>query len=295
VAKKGRGIGIIALVYCLAYGLGFLFSLWISGLVLKLLLADVVATFVIWIFSLAFDNVSVYDPYWSLTPWVILTYLFASQDFLDVEHVLFYAAFSFWSWRLTLNWAIGFAGLSFEDWRYHDYRAKSPFIFQIINLFGFQMMPTLLVFSAFLPAIVFFQTGVGPLSYFGSALVVLGALLELVADLEMKQSHRDNPTPKTCEMGLWKYSRHPNYLGEIWVWFGVYGALLSCGLSLWYYGFGALGIALLFEFISIPMMEKRQLVRRADYSAYRKKTSRLWLWFPRKGINQSAGTTNDKA
>ena len=72
-------------------------------------------------------------------------------------------------------------------------------------------------------------------------------------------------------VGLWKYSRHPNYLGEILVWWGV--AICSVILipSKWYLITGAIANTLLFLFISIPMAEKRQS-RKPGYYEYKKQT-----------------------
>ena len=75
---------------------------------------------------------------------------------ITLPGVLVLIAVWYWGIRLTGNWAYTFRNLDTEDWRYTKYRTEQkPFIFQIINFFGLNMMPTIVVFLAMLPAIGF--------------------------------------------------------------------------------------------------------------------------------------------
>lgn len=82
---------------------------------------------------------------------------------------------------------------------------------------------------------------------------------------------------ETCRIGLWSYSRHPYYLGEITFWLGVYLSMLPLANEYWYYGIGFVAVAVLFNVVSIPLMEARQLKRRADYERYQQDTPRLLI------------------
>ena len=107
--------------------------------------------------------------------------------------------------------------------------------------------------------------------------------MEFFADIQMHKFKKKNTDKdKVCDVGLWKYSRHPNYLGEILVWVGVYVFMLAVVPEFWYFGIGAILMFCLFYFISIPLMEKRQMERRAGYAQYRAKTSKLLLLPPKK-------------
>jgi steroid 5-alpha reductase family enzyme len=77
-----------------------------------------------------------------------------------------------------------------------------------------------------------------------------------------------------CE-GVWRYIRHPNYLGEILMWWGVYFMMLSADASLWPALIGPLCNTLLFVTVSIPLMEGRQLRNKPGYSDYRARTGML--------------------
>jgi steroid 5-alpha reductase family enzyme len=177
---------------------------------------------------------------------------------------------------LTGNWAFTFKGLAHEDWRYTRYReTQSPFIFQIINFFGLNMMPTVLVFAVMLPGFGLFESteAANMLTWLGFAICISAATLQLVADTQIHR-FRENHPGQYCFVGLWKHGRHPNYLGEISMWWGVWTMYASI------YGFDWLiitpiAMTALFLFISIPMMERRQLQNKPGYAEYRKKTRML--------------------
>ena len=275
--NKILSLSFIYFLYIIAFVGAYFSSLWIKdNIYLQIAFMDVIATVIIWIFSIFLKNTSIYDPYWSLTPWVIVTYLFIIAKCHNVYTLILYLAFSFWSWRLTINWMITFDDLKWEDWRYKEYRNKYPFyIFEPINLLGFMTMPTILVYFALLPFLIIIMNEATAFSIIGSLIVVIGALLELIADHDMHSFLKETKERKVCRKGLWAYSRHPNYLGENLIWIGLYVALVTSLPEYWYYFFGALLIVLLFEFISIPLMEKRQISRRSDYIEYIKTTPRM--------------------
>ena len=75
--------------------------------------------------------------------------------------------------------------------------------------------------------------------------------------------------------GLWKYSRHPNYLGEILFWFGIFGFSLSQSLENWWLIVFPFSMLSMFVFASIPMMDNRSLEKREDYLEYMKETPPL--------------------
>lgn len=296
---------VIGIVYVLAFTAGWFTFLFAApdgagtmGIVLGLALADVVATLVVWAFGLIFKNSSFYDPYWSITPWFIILAVMLRFSLYSPANILFLIAFSIWSWRLTVNWAYTCTDLKCQDWRYVMFKKENPpVLWHIINLMGINMMPTVLVFLATIPGILLVLANVAftPLMLGGTAVILFGTLLEVLADNSM-HTFRKNPENKgkVVDTGLWKYSRHPNYLGEIIVWVGVYLFMLAAVPANWFMGFGMVLIAALFMFISIPMMEKRQTARRPEYIAYQKRTSMLLL-LPQKPVAEVGATDEDEA
>jgi steroid 5-alpha reductase family enzyme len=97
--------------------------------------------------------------------------------------------------------------------------------------------------------------------------------------IKFRKSNNGNSFMKT---GLWAVSRHPNYLGEISFWGGVFMfAVSATGLihsnGLWTI-IGFISMIILFKFISIPLMEKRNIARKPGYQEFIKKVPAL---FPR--------------
>ncbi len=270
---------IILFIYLVALGSGYyIVTLFDAPILLKLFILDLYATFIVYLASVVFKNTSIYDPYWSFTPWVIAVIAMIWCKAWTVPVIILLVALSFWSWRLTVNWIKTFKDLSKEDWRYAKYReSNNRFVFEIINFFGLQMMPTVLVFAGLTPFLVLIINGSNYFSIIGAVILIGGALLELISDHQVHHFLRTTKEMKTCQYGLWNYSRHPNYLGEISIWFGLAIPAIIQYPTLWYVYPGCIAMVILFYFISIPLMEKRQVNRRSDYKIYQKTTSKLLI------------------
>ena len=277
--SKWCSVALIAAIYALAGVAGWLLFSWLTAQAMQpigaLLLADVLATVVVWAFGLLYENVSVYDPYWSVFPPVAFLLWAFHTGVWSVTVILLLFASWYWGWRLTRNWAITFKGIGHEDWRYTKYRDRHPLVFHTINLFGLNMMPTLVVFAAMLPGLKLFEIAVTAniLTYFGCIVCIASATIQLIAD---KQSHdfRAAHPGQVCNIGLWKHGRHPNYFGEIQFWWGIWIMYASLNGIDMYIG-GAIAMTALFLGISIPLMEKRQLANKPGYAEYRKQTRML--------------------
>ena len=110
------------------------------------------------------------------------------------------------------------------------------------------------------------------------ALIIgVGAVaLELVADLQMHKFVAERQEGQAMDMGLWSWSRHPNYFGEFTFW----AALALFGIAAapeywWLSSLGALAILAMFLGASIPMMEERSLTRRPSYQDVIDRVSRF--------------------
>ena len=279
--SKWCSVALIAAIYAIAGAAGWLLFSWLTAQamqsVLALLLADVLATIVVWAFGLLYENVSVYDPYWSVFPPVAFMLWAFYTGVWSIPVILLLVASWYWGWRLTRNWAITFKGIGHEDWRYTKYRDRHPLVFHTINLFGLNMMPTLVVFAAMLPGLKLFEI-INPkfeiINYcflaIGFIVCIASATIQLIAD---KQSHdfRAAHPGQVCNVGLWKHGRHPNYFGEIQFWWGIWIMYASLNGIDMYIG-GAIAMTALFLGISIPLMEKRQLANKPGYAEYRQQT-----------------------
>lgn len=280
-SSKPLSILIITVIYiaasCLGIWLYFLlpFAFW-----LNLLIADAVATLFVFSFSVVFKNASVYDPYWSVQPIVILV-CFAWHYQLTSATILLLIPVIYWGIRLTGNWAYVFGGLGHQDWRYTKLKNENGKLYPFINLTGIHMMPTLIVYMCTLPAVFVareeFSANIG--SYTGMAVCIGAATLQLVADTQMHK-YRASGEHGLIRTGLWKYARHPNYLGEITMWWGVAIQAVSVMPDRWWLIAGAVANTALFFTVSIPLADKRQSAK-PGYAEYKKSTRSL-LPIPKK-------------
>ncbi len=249
------------------------------------LIADVVATVVIFAFSRVFNNSSIYDPYWSVIPPIIVLY-FAQQgmglDSLTSGIPLIgFLLVSAWGIRLTYNFFRGWKGIEQQDWRYDDLQTEHGKLYWFVSFAGIHMFPTLLVFGGCLSFLATFYepdttSTIAFLQYFGIAWTTMAIIVETLADEQLRAFVKSGPpSGTTMKTGLWKYSRHPNYFGEISFWWGMYFIGLGSNPAYWWTIVGPLAITLLFVFISLPMIDKRMQGRRHDYMEYRSKTSAI--------------------
>ncbi len=259
--KENRALSfiIISAIYGAAIGAGLaIYRLMPYAFWLNLLIADVAATVLVFIASVCLGNASVYDPYWSVQPAVILI-AYAAAEGLNPARWLMLIAVCFWAVRLTANWTYTFKGLNHQDWRYTMLKEKTGVFYPLINFIGIHMVPTLVVYGCILPAVFIFQYQAqwNLASILCIALSIGAALLQMISDLQMQRYRRDRKTP-FIRSGLWKYSRHPNYLGEILMWWGIGLAALAVLPQFWFLPAGALANTLLFICVSLPMAERRQ-------------------------------------
>ena len=232
---------------------------------------------------------SLYDPFWSVAPPVLLSAWLLSDNPQAIGYLPVAALFVLilvWSLRLTWNWARGWRGLAHQDWRYSDLKQGHPRLWFLINLAGIHLMPTLLVFGGLLAPYhaIRGDSGSRMISwpFFAAGLLACaGAIaVQALSDQQLllfrRSSHASDAILNT---GLWKYSRHPNYFGEILFWWGVW--MISHGIGnvpVWSLA-GPVAITLLFFFVSVPLMERHLVVSRPSYADYAKSTSMLVPWF----------------
>ena len=277
---------ICILIYLISFYLSYiLVPESISNIWLKITIWHIYATIFIYIGSVILKNSSLYDPFWSVAPIPIALYLALNFENTLIVKFLVLTPIIFWALRLTRNWIISWEGFEHEDFRYIDLKNTSMFKAEFNNFFGIHLFPTLIVNLSLYP-LVFILTNNSNSSIFlsfASLFTFLAVLLETISDEQMRE-FRKNPLNKgkTMKYKLWKYSRHPNYLGEIGFWIGIYMMGLSSGMAPFWIIICPLTMLALFIFVSCPMMDNRSLMNRPDYKDYMEVTSQLMLLPPKK-------------
>jgi len=287
-----RAFTLCALAYvlalCVALAVGYALAGWHP--IWVVLGADIAATLVVYTFSRVFKNASFYDPYWSLAPVAIALYwtlATSSGNAVLLRQVVVVTLVFLWSVRLTYNWARRWRGLRHEDWRYADLRARWGRLFWLVELSGIEMMPTTVVFLGCLslyPALSSGTNAFGALDVVAAVVMVGAIVIEALADEQLERFVRTQRQPgQTMVSGLWAFSRHPNYFGEVMFWWGLYLFALAAGPSYWWAVAGPVALTLLFLFVSVPMMDRRSLQRRPAYHEHMRRVSALVPWFRRSG------------
>jgi steroid 5-alpha reductase family enzyme len=287
-SNRGRSFFVVALVYVAALFVGMLVARALESQVspmIALAIADAAATVVVFLGSMAVNNSSMYDPYWSVAPMAIAPAIALRHEASGaplVRTVIVVGLVLLWGTRLTWNWARGWQGLAHEDFRYVELRKTTGKAYWLVSFLGLHFMPTVMVYLGCLSLFVALQARGGALGALDvvALVVTLGAIvLEARADKELRAFRLTNQAAgNILDTGVWAYCRHPNYLGEILFWWGLFLFALAADAPSYWVGVGPLCINGLFVFVSVPLMTKRAMARRP---AYKERIERVPALLPR--------------
>lgn len=272
--SKTESMTRVAVAYLLAFGAATAWLVWgpdTDRLWLDALIADVIATVLVFAASRWHHNSSFYDPYWSVLPPYLAVYWLVASDGAgdDVRTLLVVGVVFLWAVRLTANWVIGFPGLHHEDWRYPMLRDRAGKLELPVDFLAIHLIPTFQTFLGTVPVYVAVARPGRDLGWLDVVALVVGVgavAIELVADGQMRRFIRDRRPGQAMDRGLWGWSRHPNYFGEIsfWLALALFGLAASPGDGWWLFA-GTAAMLAMFLGASIPMMEARSLERRPSY------------------------------
>lgn len=239
-----------------------------------------------WLLSLKLNNFSFVDVTWSYSLAFVAPVYALAGDGLDVRKGLAALIAMVWSVRLGTYLLLRIKKHHpHEDVRYAVLREKWKDNLKG-NFFWFFQAQALLILLLSVPILL---ASVNPASVLnavelaGVAVWLTGILGEAVADAQMKRFKHDPASKgKVCRVGLWRYSRHPNYFFESVVWMGFW--LFACG-SPWGWATvyaPALILYFLLRVTGIPLTEETSLQSKGDaYREYQRTTSAFVPWFPK--------------
>lgn len=243
MSKKTRAKSFIILagVYLLAAVVGFLTYIVLpNDEWLKLLIADIAATAIVFIFSMIFDNSSIFDPFWAFAPVVVLTTV-ATGHPIDWLKFLTMLAVSIWSLRYLTNWIYTFRDIRQESAAYEIIHDKVKDGFPLVSLFVIHLIPTAITYACILPAIFIIEQGesINIVFIILIVLTMAATILQSVIDYQ-RQKFLFLKNEGFLKTGLWKKSRHPSFLTEVFVWWGLAGAAISVVGFSWHLIVGAI-------------------------------------------------------
>jgi steroid 5-alpha reductase family enzyme len=149
-----------------------------------------------------------------------------------------------------------------------------------VDFGSIHLIPTLCVYMALLPmiyALAYSGEELNNLDILATFLAVLAVIIQIISDQQMYNFRKNLTEPKTMKSGLWYYSRHPNYFGEILFWFSLFVFALASNLSLVWLLIGSLIMYALIAIASVSMMDKRSLERRSDFRNYMDETPAIFI------------------
>lgn len=249
---------------------------WIARMIfLNALFINLLFAYFGWLLSLKKNNVTHVDTMWSLF-FVLNALYFYSVFPASLRSSLIILLVLFWGVRLAIyltyrNWGKP------EDTRYlkirqnnePHFRYKSAYI-----IFGFQAILAWIVGSILFIAIEN-NHPITWLDNLGFIVILFGIAYESIADYQLMQFKNDiKNRGKLLQSGLWKLSRHPNYFGEILVWWGFFITTLTTGF---HYNLIAplLMTFLILRFSGVTLLEANLTSKFDEYDNYQKKVNTI--------------------
>lgn len=239
----------------------------------------------LWLASLVLGKTWPVDFLWSgYPPFLAILLAYTNNDGDCHRQIVCCVLTAVWGYRLTHNF-VARGGIGHEDWRYTAMRKDFGTHFWWVSLFSVFIGQSVFMFTASLPLFESLSdpSPLGLSDALGGCVAVFAILLEAIADLQMDAFILKKQLKRTEDVvlssGLWAWSRHPNYLGEICWWVSVWMFasphaprwMLICPGS----------IIFLFTAISIKLIEDRQLENKGDlYRSYIREVPSALLLVP---------------
>lgn len=213
---------------------------------------------------------------YSITFMIITIYLLISNQ-ITLLKIIISTLIILWAIRLLTYLVIRIKNIK-KDKRFDKMRNS------FIKFGSFWFLQAITVWIILLPSIYLLSknaiTKINLISIIGIIIWLIGFLFETIADYQKYIFKKTNKG--IIKNGLWKYSRHPNYFGEILVWIGIFTITIPYQNNFSYLTIiSPIFIIFLLVFVSgIPLLEKKQ-VNNPEYQKYKSKTSMLIPWIPK--------------
>lgn len=258
-----------------------------SALTLMIAGAATVATlmFVLWLIHLRTGNAAIVDAGWAGGLAILgILYAVLGGGYRTRSSMVAFMA-GIWGFRLAIYLLLTRVIGHPEEGRYQELRRqwKTNIPLKFLLFFEFQALLCVVLAAPFLIATRNSAPAISSLEWAAAALFALAMAGEITADQQL-HAFKANPSNKgrTCQAGLWRYSRHPNYFFEwlIWVSFALFALASPFGYL------GLLSPVLILYFVlrvtGIPATEAQAVRSRGEeYRRYQMTTSAFVPWFPK--------------
>lgn len=239
----------------------------------------------LWVWSVFRRDVSIVDPFWSIAS-LLAVVASVAQSGVTPGKLLLLGVVALWALRLWgwLSWrAIGKG----EDARYTAFRvrfgAERYWWFSFFQVFLLQGVLVLLVTAPLqLAGAAPAPDPIGVLDLVAAAVAIFGTVVEAIADWQLERFKRRPDRPPVMDHGLWRYSRHPNYFGEMVAAWGFFGFALSEPAGLATIFAPILMSYLLVRVSGVALLDEHMAKRKPEYREYMRRTNALVPGPPRE-------------
>jgi steroid 5-alpha reductase family enzyme len=246
---------------------------------------SVVYMTLVWLLSLRRRNASIVDSFWGPGFIVVAVLALVTTGVPTWREALVLGLVTAWGTRLSAYVTIRNRGKG-EDWRYRQWREKSP------QSFWWKSYGKVFLVQAILLVLVaspIFAVATSPeprslttLDAVGTALWLFGFFFEAIGDAQLRRFKKDPAhLGKVCDRGLWRFTRHPNYFGESMLWWGIFLVAMSTPTAAWSVIGPTTITFLLLRVSGVRMLEKGLSERKPQYADYVRRTSAFFPWPPR--------------
>ncbi|MFM6970824.1 MAG: DUF1295 domain-containing protein [Sediminibacterium sp.] len=234
------------------------------------------------IISLMIKRNDVADIAWGLGFVAIVIFLFVTQTPI-LQSSIVYLLTVIWGIRLAIHIGLRSKGKP-EDFRYKKWREDWGKNFALRSYLQVYLLQGFFMWIISVPIIVVSMAknqAITPFLLFGSIIWLIGFAFESIGDYQLmlfiKQKQNKSDIMQT---GLWKYTRHPNYFGEVLVWWGIFIIVFPLQHGIWAI-ISPITISYLLLYVSgIPMLEAKYKDNVA-FQDYKKRTSAFFPMLPK--------------
>jgi len=239
---------------------------------------------VFFLLGLARKDNSLVDIAWGIGFILVAVLTFFLEKGYTARQILLNTLVFIWGVRLATHIFIRNRGRG-EDFRYAQWRrdwGKWFILRSFLQIFMLQGILLLVIAYPIMLVNYSREKGISILDILGVAVWLLGFFFESVGDFQLLRfKHKPENKGKIMALGLWRYTRHPNYFGEAAMWWGVFLIALSVRNGWTALVSPALITFLLLRVSGVIMLEKKY-VGSKEYEDYARRTSVFVPWFPRE-------------
>ena len=237
--------------------------------------------FVMWIIHLFLKNAAVVDVGWGLGFILLCAVYILQGEGFNLRNSIYFLMIFLWGMRIVLYLLKRIASEKEEDKRYRKIRQNFGKMawFKFLFIFEFQAALEMIIGIPFLIVSLNSDPGLSFFEISGAIIFAVALWGEALSDEQLHAFKQDPANKgKTCDVGLWQYSRHPNYFFELMIWVGIFIYALGSPMG-WVAVVSPLVMYYLLMYVSgVPLAEEQSLLSRGDeYRKYQKTTS---IFFP---------------